>query len=125
MLTSVASLAVPLAAVLLVASVIWPRVARRVDLLAVLVALGGAITARVALVATDAGDEVFRGTTVAWAFGLAGVAVGWWLLCSPGRARTPRRGVRVAAGAVAVVVALAAAASALGHPPDAGLVTSA
>ena len=73
MLTSVASLAVPLAAVLLVASVIWPRVARRVDLLAVLVALGvvGLVIAPPAVAALGVVAAVALVAGPPWSLGVA------------------------------------------------------
>jgi len=118
-LTVVTSLAVPLAALLLVVSVLWSAAARRVDLVAVVLALVGAIAARVAVSATGAGDPVFRAATAPWAAGLALVAAGWWLLFSPGARGPGSRGVRTVAGVLAVGVALGAAATSLGHPPTA------
>ena len=82
LMTGFATLAIALAAVLLLAVVLVPRLRESAGLPSTLLALVGAIVARFTEQNTIFGDEIFRGSTVYWSVALAITSAVWWGVAS-------------------------------------------
>lgn len=81
-MTGFATLAIVIAAVLLVIVVLVPRYREGAGLPSTFLALVGAIVARFTAQNTMFGDQVFRGSTVYWSVALALTSAMWWYVAS-------------------------------------------
>ena len=82
LMTGFATLAICVAAILLLVVVLVPRLRESAGLPSTILALVGAIVARFTTQNTVFGDEVFRDSTVYWSVALALTSAVWWGVAS-------------------------------------------